>query len=63
MAPGGPNRMLRMAQAAEYLNVPQRTLQRRWRAWGLTAHRIGRAIEFRERELERFINSKAERAA
>jgi excisionase family DNA binding protein len=63
MAAGGSNRLLRMREAAAYLNVPHRTLARRWREWGLTAHRIGRAIEFRERELERWIESRTERAA
>jgi excisionase family DNA binding protein len=55
--------MLGMQAAADYLDVPRRTLERHWREWGLTAHHIGRAFKFRERELERFIASKAERAA
>jgi excisionase family DNA binding protein len=63
MAQGGSNRLLRIPEAAEYLNVKDRTLREHWQRWGLQAHRIGRAIMFRERELERFIDSKAERAA
>jgi hypothetical protein len=55
--------MLNMREAAEYLNVPPRSLSGNWKRWGLTAHRIGRSLQFRERELERFIDSKAERAA
>jgi excisionase family DNA binding protein len=58
MPSGGSNRLLRIPQAAEYLNVPERTLRDEWRRGGLQAHRIGRAIMFRERELERFIDSK-----
>jgi len=60
---GGSNRLLRMAEAAEYLNTPKRTLEQNWRRWGLRAHRIGRAVQFRERELERWIESRADQAA
>jgi excisionase family DNA binding protein len=51
-----------MTEAAEYLNVPKRTLAARWRPWGLRAHKVGRALRFRERELERWLDA-PERAA
>src|SRR5713226_7696011 len=63
MAPGGSNRLLRYAEAAKYLNMPESTLRQNWRRYGLTAHRIGPSVMFRERELERWIESRAERAA
>jgi excisionase family DNA binding protein len=60
MAPGGSNKPLRYAEAAEYLNISESTLRQNWRRYGLRAHRIGRTIQFRERELERWIESRAE---
>lgn len=55
MASGGSNRLLGVPEAAEFLAVPERTLRENWRRWGLSAHRvgIGRAIRFRERDIER----------
>lgn len=63
MSAGGSNRLLRYAEAAGYLNMSESTLRQNWRRWGLQAHRIGRSVQFRERELERWIESKAEKAA
>ena len=62
MTPASPERLLRLPEAADYLNVPPETLRRHWRVWGLTSHRIGRALMFRAAEIERFIQSRAERA-
>jgi excisionase family DNA binding protein len=55
MAVGGSNRLVSCAQAAEYLSVPERTVRDNWRRWGLPAHKIGRAVRFRERDIETFI--------
>jgi excisionase family DNA binding protein len=43
-------------EAAEFLAVPERTLRENWRRWGLSAHRVGRAIRFRERDIERWLD-------
>ena len=42
-------------EAAQYLSVPERTLRDNWRRWGLKAHRVGRAIRFRERDIEAWL--------
>lgn len=52
---GGSNRLLRCKEAAEFLSVPQRTLRENWRRWGLTAHKVGRAIRFRVRDIETYL--------
>jgi len=41
------------AEVAAYIggNVTARTVVRRWRAWGLTAYRIGREIRFRRSDV------------
>jgi excisionase family DNA binding protein len=49
--------LLRMREAADYLNVPERTLREYWQRWGLTAYRVGRTIQFRERELNNWLGS------
>lgn len=59
MARGGSNRMIPAAEVAELLDIHLETLYRRWKAWGLRAHRIGREIKFRERDLEAWIDSQA----
>ncbi len=53
---GGSNKMLTAKQAAEKLNVSRSTFYKRWRAWGLSAHRVGQQLRFRERDLENWID-------
>lgn len=55
MASGGSNRLLGVPEAAEFLAVPERTLRENWRRWWLSAHRVGRAIRFRERDIENWL--------
>lgn len=55
---GGSNRQLTMRECAAYLNVPHSTLQRRWRTWGLPATRVGKALRFRERDIERWLETR-----
>ncbi len=62
MAAGGSNRLLRYAEAAAYLNMPESTLRQNWRRYGLKGYRIGRLVQFRERDLERWLEA-PERAA
>jgi excisionase family DNA binding protein len=52
---GGSNRLMSCKEAAQYLSVPERTLRDNWRRWGLKAHRVGRAIRFRERDIEAWL--------
>lgn len=62
MSLGGSNRLLTPSQAAEYLNVPQRSLRDSWRRWGLKAHHVGKHLRFRERDLESWLERNAEGA-
>ena len=55
MAIGGSNRLIGCKEAAEFLSIPERTLRENWRRWGLTAHKVGRAIRFRERDIEAWL--------
>jgi excisionase family DNA binding protein len=52
---GGSNRLLTVAQVAEYLGIPEKTLYQRWRPWGLTAYKVGRHLRFRERDIESWL--------
>ncbi|WP_431933738.1 helix-turn-helix domain-containing protein [Nonomuraea jabiensis] len=42
-------------EVADYLGVPKTTVYDRWRAWGLKAHKVGRALRFRERNVESWL--------
>jgi len=39
-------------ETAARLDVPVSTLYKHWREWQLTAYRVGRALKFRERDIE-----------
>ena len=52
---GGSNRLLTMMETAEFLGVPHRSLQANWKAWGLPGYRVGKRVQFRERDLERWL--------
>ncbi len=55
MPAGGSNRLLDVAKAAEYLDVPERRLRDNWRRWGIRAYKVGRELRFRERDLESYL--------
>ncbi|MFE3121087.1 helix-turn-helix domain-containing protein [Streptomyces niveus] len=57
---GGSNQLLTPRQTAEFLAVPLSTLYSNWRSWGLPAHRIGKHLRFRERDLETWLRSHVE---
>jgi excisionase family DNA binding protein len=57
---GGSNRLLSSVEVGELLGLPERTIRARWRDWGLPAHRIGRALRFRERDVLAWIDRQAE---
>jgi excisionase family DNA binding protein len=49
---GGSNRLIGVRETAAHLDVPVSTLYKHWREWQLTAYRVGRALKFRERDIE-----------
>jgi excisionase family DNA binding protein len=51
---------LTAAEAATYLNVPERTFRDRWRRWGIKGHHFGRHLRFRPAELDRWADRNAE---
>jgi excisionase family DNA binding protein len=57
------NKLLSAKETAVFLDVPLSTLYERWRLWGLTAHRVGRGLKFRERDLEKWLDSHKMEAA
>lgn len=52
---GGSNRLIGCKEAAQFLSIPERTLRDNWRRWELTAYKVGRALRFRERDLESWL--------
>lgn len=54
---GGSNKLLTMGQTAEFLGVPLRSLQANWRKWELPAYSVGKRIQFRERDLEQWLQN------
>ena len=42
-------------KASEFLSVPERTLRENWRRWGMPGYKVGRAIRFRERDIESWL--------
>jgi Helix-turn-helix domain len=57
MPSGGSNQLLNLANAAAYLDMPERRLRDNWRSWGIPAYKAGRELRFRVRDLERWIDS------
>lgn len=53
---GGSNGVLGMREAVVYLNTKHRTLRDNWRRWGLPGKRVGRTMQFRERDLQAWID-------
>jgi excisionase family DNA binding protein len=54
---GGSNRMLSVVEVAEQLGVSKFTVYDSWRGWGLEAHRVGKHLRFRERDLEAWLDA------
>ena len=52
---GGSNQLLSAAATASQLDISVDTLYRQWEEWGMVGYRIGRALKFRERDIEAFI--------
>lgn len=53
---GGSNKMLTLRETAEFLGVPHTSLQANWRKWDLPAHRVGKRVQFRVRDLELWLD-------
>lgn len=56
---GGSRRLLTAAETAELLNVPLSSLYQKWRAWGLRAFRVGKALRFRESDVWLWVEDQA----
>lgn len=59
LASGGSNRLMSVQEVADYLGVPKTTIYDRWKEWGLPAHRVGRHLRFRERNVETWLERQA----
>lgn len=46
-------------EVADYLGVSKSTVYSRWKAWGLKAHKVGRHLKFRERDVESWLERQA----
>lgn len=55
---GGSNRLLTVAELADYLGVPKKTVYGCWQRWGLKAFKVGRQLRFRERHVEEWLRSR-----
>lgn len=55
MAKGGSNELLTVREAAAYLGLSPRALERNWQAWGIPRHKVGRYVRFRVRDLEQYL--------
>jgi excisionase family DNA binding protein len=56
---GGSNRMLNSREVGELLGLPERTVRLQWKAWGLKTYRVGRALRWRERDLQDWLEKQA----
>jgi excisionase family DNA binding protein len=57
---GGSNKLLNLAEAAAYLGLEDPLKLRRWRhQWGIPATKVGRAVKFRQRDLDAWISRQA----
>jgi excisionase family DNA binding protein len=56
---GGSNRLLNAREVGALLGLPERTVRAEWNKWGLPAKRIGRALRWRERDVDAWIEKQA----
>jgi excisionase family DNA binding protein len=52
---GGSNRLLSSRDVAAILAIPERTVRDKWKEWGLPAHRIGKHLRWKERDVYAWI--------
>jgi hypothetical protein len=53
---GGSNRLISLKDTAAMLDVPESSMYKNWRAWGLQAYRVGRSLKFRVRDVEAWLD-------
>jgi excisionase family DNA binding protein len=53
---GGSNKLISLKDTAAMLDVPTSTLYKQWQNWGLKAYRVGRALKFRERDIDAWLD-------
>lgn len=58
---GGSNKLIGLPEAAQFLDVSERTLRREWETWGLKAIRVGTRLKFRERDIAAWIEGQEAR--
>ena len=56
-----PDPLYDMAGCAEYLKIKKRTLQDNWRQWGVVAVHVGRALRFRQSDIDKWLEANAEK--
>ena len=44
-------------ELADFLGVSKQTIYERWRSWGLRAHKVGKHLRFRERDVESWLEA------
>jgi excisionase family DNA binding protein len=52
---GGSNQLFTLDETARFLGVHPKTLYKNWRKWGLKGIQVGRAIKFRDRDVEAWL--------
>jgi excisionase family DNA binding protein len=55
---GGSNRLISMREAADRINYSYVYFSQHFREWGIPSIRTGRKVQFRERDLEDFIETR-----
>ena len=53
---GGSNKLISLKDTAAMLDVPESSMYKNWRMWGLKAYRVGRSLKFRERDIEAWLD-------
>lgn len=46
---------LTVTEVADYLGLHPDTVYRTWKRWGLKAYRVGKAIKFRQRDIDNWL--------
>lgn len=56
---GGSNRLLNSREVGDLLGFPERTIRAEHKAWGLKTYRVGRALRWRERDIQAWLEKQA----
>lgn len=60
---GGSNKMLSMAELAEFLGVPFRSVADNWDTWGLPMVRVGKHLRISERNIATWLEERQRETA